>query len=425
MNAEHENVDPEGVVRDNTERRDTHPAVVWYLGEIRDATADLDADEQADILSDVREHLDAVAAELGEGLSGAILIARLGSPAQYAADLRAAAGLRARPPSTRVGVFRRAVRFLAAVMAGAALACAGIGVAGVLFVGPEAMAWLAASLVASVTAVACILALATRADDRSAELHSIPGAAYVLKADRWLRRQPWGEPALGYTRSLRPAWWLVRAAIVGLAVGYVSSAGLGLAVFFAAAVASVWLGLRAVDGRLAGDWRTAMVGVNAAALVAGVAVASSMVSSAGQVFYADTWPDHDEYYADEYQPQGDYIGDTYGEQWLADGENVSNIFPYGPDGELLIGVRLYNQDGTPLVLPAPNCVDAPWGESFSVADPWGSNVYPRLSSMRDDEHGYDGDVYLDGDVDDACTEPSLDAPYGVHLPTVDLETKSP
>ncbi|HEX6447688.1 MAG TPA: hypothetical protein VF053_21505 [Streptosporangiales bacterium] len=69
-----------------------------YAGEVRTALADLPRGEVDGLSADLDEHLADVAAELGEATYEA-LVARLGPPAAYAAELRRAAGL---PP--RFGV---------------------------------------------------------------------------------------------------------------------------------------------------------------------------------------------------------------------------------------------------------------------------------------------------------------------------------
>jgi hypothetical protein len=81
--------------------------VTVYLAAVRAALADLPAEERDDLLADVRPSLVEAAAE-----GGGSLAARLGPPEEFAAELRAAAGLAApeREPSRRrdlVGALRR------------------------------------------------------------------------------------------------------------------------------------------------------------------------------------------------------------------------------------------------------------------------------------------------------------------------------
>jgi hypothetical protein len=68
-----------------------------YVDAVRSALADLPADDLAEIVDDVRDHVEQVAAERGEDPSPAQLEERLGTPAAYAAELRSAAGYPPRP----------------------------------------------------------------------------------------------------------------------------------------------------------------------------------------------------------------------------------------------------------------------------------------------------------------------------------------
>jgi hypothetical protein len=74
----------------------TTPAAQAYLSEVEAELADLPADERAELLDDLSSHLLALEEE-GDARS---LTARLGSSAEYAAELRAAAGL---PPRGKSG----------------------------------------------------------------------------------------------------------------------------------------------------------------------------------------------------------------------------------------------------------------------------------------------------------------------------------
>ena len=83
------------------------PEVTVYLAAIRAALADLPAEEREDLLADVRGSLVEAAAD-----SGGNIAARLGPPEEFAAELRAAAGLQA-PDEPRPG-FRELLRRLTA-----------------------------------------------------------------------------------------------------------------------------------------------------------------------------------------------------------------------------------------------------------------------------------------------------------------------
>jgi hypothetical protein len=172
-----------------------------YLAAVRAELDDLPEEERGELLDDLSSHLAEVSTHDTD--DGTPLQLRLGSPAQYAAELRAAAGLppRAAPSSTDEPSRRRIAEVLASSGAGR---------------------------------------LATR-----------------------LRHHPWMVGVLRLLRDLRPAWWVLRGYLV-VAVpvmwapnGYrdfplptvLGSGTIGGASVVAAVVASVALGRRAVRPR--------------------------------------------------------------------------------------------------------------------------------------------------------------------------------
>ena len=66
--------------------------VATYLAQVRAELSDLPPGELADVLEDVTGHLTEVAAEFEEEPTAAALQERLGTPRQYADELRTAAG---------------------------------------------------------------------------------------------------------------------------------------------------------------------------------------------------------------------------------------------------------------------------------------------------------------------------------------------
>jgi hypothetical protein len=68
------------------------PAGLSYLTEVGEALGDLAPTDRGDLLDEVQEHLQAIAEDEPD-LDTAALVARLGTPATYAAQLRGAAGL--------------------------------------------------------------------------------------------------------------------------------------------------------------------------------------------------------------------------------------------------------------------------------------------------------------------------------------------
>ena len=87
------------------------PEIAGYLTGVSSALADLDAEERDDLLADVHAHLVDVARE------GGSLVARLGPPDAYAAELRAAAGLPAPEATARPSLGTRLERAVARLAA--------------------------------------------------------------------------------------------------------------------------------------------------------------------------------------------------------------------------------------------------------------------------------------------------------------------
>lgn len=79
----------------------TTPEITRYRDAVRASLADLSAVDRDDLMEDVESHLTEVAAEDGGSL------ARLGSPAEYAAELRTSAGLPASSAPVRTSFWTR------------------------------------------------------------------------------------------------------------------------------------------------------------------------------------------------------------------------------------------------------------------------------------------------------------------------------
>lgn len=314
-----------------------------YLAAVREALAGLPADEVADITEELREHLTDVVDELGADADAEALVARLGPPRDYAAELRVAAGLEvaaASASSSRPGFWRRLGRL---VVAGAGFgAVAGVLVGIVLSgYGVHPFVYLGAAL--AVVAGATTVLLGTGGADIPDELRRVPGADRVAGGYRWLQARPWGPGAIAFVTSLRPAWWAVRALVVGAVVVIAGGGGLaaGAVVAALALLGSVWLGRRSESGSVLGRARLGVHVLNIAAGLAGIYALAAVTENG-------------------WSTPTEYVGytDTYPEPGLYDenGEPVSNIFAYGPDGTMLENVRLYDQLGRPLDLDRKSTV---------------------------------------------------------------------
>jgi hypothetical protein len=244
------------------------PDVEAYLAAVRDELGDLRPNERDDLLAEVEASLLDAAEE-----SDAPIAARLGPPADFAAELRAAAGLATTTPPTP----RKKNPFAGA--------------------------------------------------RRSAR-----------------------TPALKRTLvELAPIWWIARAYVVVALLTWVVDSGwtsvafvpqirsaeFGLVLLALAVAASVALGLWQRRSRWGGALSLA---VNVMLAVAAVPVGGDLVERLSNRGYAGT------YYIETQPIPG----------LALDGEPVENLYPFSRDGRLLLDVLLYDQNGTPLSLRAPD-----------------------------------------------------------------------
>jgi hypothetical protein len=246
-----------------------------YIGAVRDALADLPADERDDLLLEVEASIADAA-----GDSDAPVAARLGPPEEFAAELREAAGFH-------------------------------------------------------------VASTAQRAERGG--LRSLAGRA---------ARHPAWRRILSLARDLAPIWWVARGyAVVGilavwLGTGWAErypfvprvngSAALGVALVALGVAASVAVGLftrrREIRSRLA--------------VVANLALVAALWAVLVEVDNA-TWG----------SPQAVGFVEAPTDGLALDGVPITNIYPYGRNGQLLHDVLLYDQAGTPLAVPGNQDVD--------------------------------------------------------------------
>ncbi|MEA2974445.1 MAG: hypothetical protein QOG82_2903 [Actinomycetota bacterium] len=168
-----------------------NPEVEAYLAAVRDELGHLSEAERGDLLDDLALHLAEVAGDEGDDGGPTGLVARLGPPARYAAELRAAAGLPAPPDvGSRPG---------------------------------------------SVTSTGL----------RDAVVGSRAGR---LAKSAW--RHPWTGETRAYVRQLTPAWWVLRGYLVVAVLAWGGTNGADS--FPVPSVAGSWfLGVVSVAGAVA------------------------------------------------------------------------------------------------------------------------------------------------------------------------------
>ncbi|SDO00607.1 DUF1700 domain-containing protein [Lentzea jiangxiensis] len=288
--------------------------VEHYLAGMRAALDDLPANEVAEIMEDVEAHVAELTTELGEDET---LERRLGSPEQYARELRQAAGY---PPKTERLPVTTKQSWLSRPRAAAWGLVVATGVT--LLAGAAALREPAVLLLPGVILV---LSLAL-VHDRGPVQQEIMNLPETHRLKKWLTPEEGtpAERAITYLKSLQPAWWLVRAGLLGL--GAVLLAGrdiLGFLAIAAIAVVSVFAGPRAKVDR-----RWLWFSLPASALAVGLLFQVIDVT-AGQLGYNAS--------RSSYQPP---IVESY-----------ENIYAYDENGKLLTNVLLYDQDGSPINAP--------------------------------------------------------------------------
>ncbi|MGB3444567.1 MAG: hypothetical protein WBA97_37990 [Actinophytocola sp.] len=187
----------------------TDTEVQAYLDRLRRELAGLPAAEIEEIVQDLEPQVAAIAAGLDAEpaeSSGTTLADLLGDPAEYARELRSAMGVPDKPSAERpLWLTRTALAVL--VVTTVAASVAGYLVARIYSNDPRpALVFLAFALFASWLAIGVRRTIAS-------EIAALPElrlvAARLSAAEHFL-------PVAAYLRSLRPAWFLVRAGLVWL-----------------------------------------------------------------------------------------------------------------------------------------------------------------------------------------------------------------
>ena len=316
-----------------------------YVDAVRTALADLPADDLAEIVDDIRDHVEQVSAELGDDATPAALEARLGTPGDYAAELRSAAGYPPAPgAATASRRSSRLPRGLATWCLRIAVVLTAVALLEAFFTGRYGgalvlafVAWLAAALVGLVW-----FAREQSSGTARASLGDLPDVHRLDVLVRWLRSHPIGAATVETIIALRPAWWIARAWIAVELLGFFFLAqwfplprfpGAPL-VFVIAVVISVWLGRRAAGHRQTSVEHALVLLGNVVAVLA-LAAAFGSLARVGVVFVSEEGQPEEVGNIAEYPPGA----------YREDGTPITNLYPSGPDGRLLEDVRLYDPDG--------------------------------------------------------------------------------
>lgn len=325
--------------------------VATYLAQVRAELSDLPPGELADVLDDVSGHLTEVAAEFEEEPTAASLQERLGTPRQYADELRTAAGYppRTATPKEKSGG-ESALRWgIVAAIVGPFFVVIGLanGTEETLFFGVIGLLALFGAAYLGVRALRGSdpqVVLETRRGQQAAE--SIRGTIDQLPPNVRHELVTIGQPV----------WWVARGIVGGGALfAFSGAAAVTVVGALAGAVVSVWIGRKTQQDR---RWLWYVVPLNViAAIIVPVWLAFSFVGGG-------TLTGSDDYSSSSSSYPTDGL--------LLDGNAIDNIYPFDEQGRQ-VKVRLYDQSGNPISLPARDCqVTSPEGNPDAV-----SNTFPH------------------------------------------------
>ncbi|MYW95605.1 hypothetical protein G3I59_34675 [Amycolatopsis rubida] len=358
-----------------------------YLARVRTALADLPANEIEELLEDVRPQLAEMETELGAAARVEDLVARLGTPECYAAELRVSGGYPPAPeaPQTAAEVLpaakpgrvgpRLALWGLLFCAAGTALVAFSTAVR-------FDVEMLVGMLVLAPVFAVSVAFLLLRGVDAMRELPEVVRAKAMVKS---MRDDRSADRALTYLNSLKPAWWVV-CGFALLAFGLLLMirnlhAVLLLPVLLVGAGLVMWAGPRTkADGRM---------------LWIAVPVSAFVVGSAFGGLGAAVNLVRDRTYSSNSAPM--YASSTYedvhGNEALRYGTHeLSNLYVFDANGKPLEDVYLYDDRGRPLAITRYGCEKDTGTSQMTGQD----NHFPRpkvVEGVQDDHgnvNGYNG-----------------------------------
>ncbi|HZX08867.1 HAAS signaling domain-containing protein, partial [Kribbella sp.] len=318
-------------------------AATIYLAQVRTELSDLPPGELEDVLQDVSGHLSEVAGEFGAEPTIGQLQDRLGTPRQYADELRTAAGYPARTGPAgqshkeRLNAGSNALRWgvIAATV-------------GPFFVAVAIFAWSRREtsffglLGLGVLFVAAFLGvLALRGNDPRVVLDTPQGSRGATAIRGWIDQIP---PNIRHELLTigQPTWWVARGMIgAGGFFALFGAPAVTVVAAFAGAGASIWIGRKTQqDGRWL--WYVVPLNVVAAIAVPAFLAAAYMGTSFGFLNHYGLRNGA----ATGYHPPQNGL--------RLDGTPVTNLYPFDAQGKQ-VDVRLYDQDGNPIDLERLDC----------------------------------------------------------------------
>jgi hypothetical protein len=339
--------------------------VATYLAQVRAELSDLPPGELADVLEDVTGHLTEVAAEFEDEPTAAALQDRLGTPRQYADELRTAAGYppRKAQPKVKSGA-ETALRWgIVAAVVGPFFLLVG------LLNGSEETVFFGVIGLVALGGAAFLGVRALHGNDPSVVLHTTQGSKAAESIRTMIDQIP---PNVRHELVTigQPVWWVARGLVGGGAMfGLSGASAVAVVGALAGAAVSVWVGRRTQQDR---RWLWYVVPLNlVAAIIVPAWLAFGFVGTSYGVFANG-----------DYRDSG---SSSYIENGLTlDGRPISNIYPFDEQGKPL-KARLYDQDGNPINLQLQDCA-ASYNTERTSRDPV-SNLFPQ-ATISDDGSGY-------------------------------------
>ncbi|TDW90039.1 putative membrane protein [Kribbella pratensis] len=343
-------------------------AVAIYLTQVRAELSDLPPGELEDVLQDVTDHLTEVAGEFDAEPTLSDLQVRLGTPRQYADELRTAAGYPARTEPVSQDYLTSGWNALRWGLIA--------GTVGPFFVAVSIFAWSSDEtaffglLGLGVLFVAAFLGVrALNGNDPRIVLDTPRGAQWATAVRGWIDQVP---PNVRHELVTigQPVWWVARG-MIGAAGFFALFGAISVTVVgaIAGAAVSIWIGRRTQQDR---RWLWYVVPLNVVAAVAVPAFLAAAYVGASFGFL-------DNY--NHYRGSGpNYEPPTKGV--VVNGTAVSNIYPFDAQGKQ-VTVRLYDQDGNPISMELQDCATNYGQESRDTT----SNLFPQAVVVPD-ENGY-------------------------------------
>ncbi|WP_275294376.1 hypothetical protein [Amycolatopsis sp. La24] len=387
-----------------------------YLSRVRTALADLPANEIEELLEDVRPQLAEMETELGAAAKVEDLVARLGTPESYAAELRASGGYPPAPAAPEA-----ATEVLPAAKPGRVgprLALWGLlfSAAGTALVAFSAAVRFDAEVLIGMLVLAPVFAVSVaflllRGVDAMRELPEVVRAKAMVKS---MRADRSADRALTYLNSLKPAWWVV-CGFALLAFGLLLMvrnlhAILLLPVLLVGAGLVMWAGPRTkADGRM---------------LWIAVPVSAFVVGSAFGGLGAAVNLVRDRSYSSNSTPiyTSSMYQDSHGNDSLRYGQHeLTNLYVFDANGKPLENVYLYDDRGRPLTITRYGCEKDTGTSQMTGQD----NQFPRpkvVEGVQDDHgnvngyNGYRGYCREDAGVPFAAVIPKAPATSGTPAP---------